>query len=301
MTSRVAKIVELALMQRKTDSSIIDQQKESSTSTPEVILSTESISIFYLLVFKILDKPTFVITNTDTPNPLELANEGFDNEISNIVNNETTAPIEVCTILPEHNDSESSILQEQLLPSLLESNDEEDTGEPLPSEFTHQIVGIKPTIGINNTSPALVKATISLYSDDKCITPYPTPCPSPEPCGQFCDGSFCLCQEIDIIDSVSYRVTVSSEELSTPSSVLSVNSPSLSLATSSSISSRKLTRGSTRNAHTRKVALEDCYDGFRPISLDKFKDLNQLCATGIIPQRYHNFYKNLNKNKKTPE
>ncbi|XP_072379051.1 uncharacterized protein [Diabrotica undecimpunctata] len=44
MTSRVAKIVELALMQRKTDSSIIDHQKESSTSTSEVILSTESIS-----------------------------------------------------------------------------------------------------------------------------------------------------------------------------------------------------------------------------------------------------------------
>ncbi|CAG9840826.1 unnamed protein product [Diabrotica balteata] len=228
-----------------------------------------------------------------------------------------------------------------------------DTGEPLPSEFTHQIVGKKPTIGINNTSPVLVKATISLYSDDECMTPYPTPCTSPEHCGQFCDGSFYLCQEIDIIDSASYRVTVSSEGLSTPSSVLSVNSPSLSLVTSFSISSQKghtlnegdsvhsviekashskdiftptewhtmirwaktsgdpyivkqmatnnfknykallVTRGSTRNAHTREVALEDCYDGFRPISLDKFKDLNQLCATGIIPQRYHNFYKNL--------
>ncbi|CAG9837654.1 unnamed protein product [Diabrotica balteata] len=44
MTSRVAKMVELALMQRKTDSTITDHQKEMSTSTSEVILSTESIS-----------------------------------------------------------------------------------------------------------------------------------------------------------------------------------------------------------------------------------------------------------------
>ncbi|CAG9836474.1 unnamed protein product [Diabrotica balteata] len=82
-------------------------------------------------------KPTFVITATGTPYPLELANQGFDKEIINIVNNETPAPIEVCTILPEHNDSESTILQEQLLLPLLKANDEEDTAESLPSEFTH--------------------------------------------------------------------------------------------------------------------------------------------------------------------
>uniref|UniRef100_A0A2H1VXX2 SFRICE_029026 n=1 Tax=Spodoptera frugiperda TaxID=7108 RepID=A0A2H1VXX2_SPOFR len=39
--------------------------------------------------------------------------------------------------------------------------------------------------------------------------------------------------------------------------------------------------------------LKRAYDGHLPISKDKYKDLTDLCRTGIIPDRFHRFYFNL--------
>lgn len=54
-------------------------------------------------------------------------------------------------------------------------------------------------------------------------------------------------------------------------------------------------RTGTRNTQraSQDFELKKAYNGPIPITHDKYKDLNQLCQTGIIPERYHTFYKNL--------
>lgn len=54
-------------------------------------------------------------------------------------------------------------------------------------------------------------------------------------------------------------------------------------------------RSGKRNAQRidKEFEISQAYDGPLRIPFDKYRDLNQMCASGVIPEKYKSFYENL--------
>lgn len=44
---------------------------------------------------------------------------------------------------------------------------------------------------------------------------------------------------------------------------------------------------------SREFDLKEAYDGSLPVSYYKYKDLQDMCKSNLIPEKYHNFYMEL--------
>lgn len=61
------------------------------------------------------------------------------------------------------------------------------------------------------------------------------------------------------------------------------------------------THSSRRTQQSNEDNLIQCYTNHLPVSVAKYNDLLSLCKSRIIPQEYHNFYKNLPKTHDDPD
>ena len=62
---------------------------------------------------------------------------------------------------------------------------------------------------------------------------------------------------------------------------------------------KSVRRASKTNVDISEFKLETLYDAPIPISEAKYKDLVKLCDKGLIPEKFHNFYKNLSHSGQT--